>query len=147
MWIFIRQIPELTSRKELVQFVQRGLFPGPRLLHLFSKRRIRRCELMTITDRDTGLVEHHGLVEIEPTGTINRLVQRLDGAILRGKGVGVRRYYHRSPHRDRRQIPDTSHSTPAEERRLNDRRRLHLHVAMEQAPQVEGIPAFHRMHN
>ncbi len=126
MNIFIRRLPESTTYRELVNFVMGGLKPQPHKLQFRSSGQITRCEICRIHDKDSGLTEFHGMVRVEPSSAALRVINRLNGSSLKSKNMEVRKFFHRSDHRDRRR--NESGPPPAKilEQRKRDRRRRHL---------------------
>jgi hypothetical protein len=142
MWIFIRGIPTNASRKTLGQFVTSGMRRGLLgLLPLLNKGTLRHCDLLNITDQDTGAVERHGLVEVEPAEAAKQVIHRLNGRPYLGKPVMVRRYFHRSDHRDRRHNIDLGIE---EELRRCDRRRANLQIDIGQVARTVGLDNYAR---
>jgi hypothetical protein len=81
------------------------------------------AEIRKLVNRATGSVEYHGLVDIEPAKGAVTAIRKLHLTPLKGKTVEVRKYYKRSPLRDRRERGDEG---VAENRRKRDRRRPNL---------------------
>ncbi|MCP3665065.1 MAG: RNA-binding protein [Gammaproteobacteria bacterium] len=144
MWVFIRYIPEKTSRKELNDFIHKGLRSGWMRLPMNIRGTVKRCEIMRIDDKDGKTTEFHGMVEIEPAKSGMKAIQRLDGNLLHGKPVIVRKYIHRSPHRDHRQTYTNMLDRGMVENRHNDRRRTHLQLDLMKMPKAEGVTGFNR---
>jgi hypothetical protein len=89
------------------------------------KASICTCTILRLTDQANGTVEHHGLVEVQPARAAMRAIEDLNGRVLRGAQIQVRRYHHRSPLRDRRRNK-IAHDHP--ENRLKDRRRANIKI-------------------
>jgi hypothetical protein len=101
MIVFIREIPETASQKELGDFVCEGL-KRMRLLPFPRQRKLEKCDILRIKDLDTDRVEYHGLAYLKDERTAKALIKHLDGSKLNGKKVEVRAYHKRSPLGDRR---------------------------------------------
>jgi hypothetical protein len=136
--LFVRALPSGLSRRDLKTFVTGRLkdagIRGSLLLNVCSN-----CSILKITDRDTGREEFHGLVEIQPARIAVQAIEALNGALLGGQRVEVRRYRHRSPwgeHRARR-----GESEGAAIRPLLERRRPNLKIEL-----VEQTPALSERH-
>jgi hypothetical protein len=144
MWIFISRVPHSTTRNQLRQFVSQGLKSGlMNLLPFSSKASVGKCQLMKITDRESGISEIHGLVEVEPANMVDTIVERINGQKINGKPVRVHVYHSRSKSNDRR-TPDEM--PMSNDRRERDRRRTHLTLELVSTPKVEGVEEYHRMH-
>ena len=94
--LFLRDLPSDLSRRELKTFVTGRLkdagIRGTLLLNVCSN-----CSILKITDLANGQQEFHGLVEIQPARIAVQALEALNGAMLGGKPLQVRRYRHRSP--------------------------------------------------
>ncbi|HIP52871.1 MAG TPA: RNA-binding protein [Chromatiales bacterium] len=117
MEIFVRNIPSSSTRHELKQFIQRGLW---RLLPIGAKPRIDSCSILKITDQN-GLSEYHGLVEVQPDKAARTAIRRLNGKVFKGRVVELRPYYKRSGGGRR-----TEKGERAFDRRMAERRRSNL---------------------
>jgi len=98
MLIFIRNIPELTLTKDLVEFVTpalKGVLP-------LSSGKVVKAEILVLLDKHTKLMEYHGLVSVDSEKAGRKAIKKLNGARLNGKMVIVREYVTRSWHNDRR---------------------------------------------
>ena len=135
MWIFIRQIPKGTTRKELGKFVSKGLRPSWIFFPLPSHVKVKRCEILQISNPETKTTEYHGVVQIDPSSAALLVIERLDGRELQGKLVEVRKYFRRSSYRDRRRI--LSEQKLQQENRRQDRRRERLSSRVLHAPEVQ----------
>lgn len=94
MDLFFSRIPSHTTTHELCDFIRdgiRGWHPwGPSL-------DIARCDVVRITDLDTGRVEFHGLVTIRDQRMAELVIKKLNGQALKGETIEVREYTHRIP--------------------------------------------------
>lgn len=121
MMVFLRGLPEGLKRKELKAFVQASV--RSRDDHSFYlKAKVCNCAILRITDRSNGDVEHHGLVEVQPARAAIRAIDELNGTVLKGTRIQVRRYRHRSPLRDggtNTFVQEQTDSRPQERRRSN----------------------------
>jgi hypothetical protein len=134
MKVFVRQIPNTVSRATLVRFINQGLkrpwyFP-------FGKRdgEIARHDVIRITNPDTGTTEFHAMIDIQPAKAAVRVIRQLNAKELEGRPVEVRKWYHRSPLRDRRRNESEIMAEKYRARRLHDRRRGTLRVEIVSTP-------------
>ena len=136
MWVFVRQIPKSSAtRGELVKFVNKGLRPSWIFFPFSSHAKVKRCEILQIFNPETKTTEYHGLVQIDPSKAALPVIERLNGRKLKGKPVEVRKYFRRSPHRDRRRI--LFEREDLQEFRRQDRRRDRLRSRVLHAPEIE----------
>ena len=92
----LRRIPEGISRKELKAFIQNSVQQlGSRPFSL--KAAVCNCSIVCISDSESGTREYHGLVEIQPAKAAMEAIQALDGKMLMGQRLEVRRYRQRTP--------------------------------------------------
>ena len=122
MLIFIRLLPESVTQGELRRFVEKAIHSPWRSL-FFARSKIRMAEIRKLVNRATGSVEYHGLVDVEPAKGAVTAIRKLHLTPLKGKTVEVRKYYKRSPLRDRR---EQGNEEVSENRRKRDRRRPNL---------------------
>lgn len=122
MKILIRCIPRSVTLVTLSRFINHGLF-YPWYYPFKLKGKVREHEIIRITNRDTGAVEFHAVVDIQPARTAVYLIQKLNGRELDGRAVDVRKWYARSPMRDRRRHETPEHAEAFNNRRGSDRRR------------------------
>lgn len=119
MLIFIRRIPEMTQIADLAAFVNPALKRGL----LISPGKIIKIKILGLHEKAITQYEFHGLVEVEPEKAGRRVIEKLNGKLLKGKRVIVGEYIQRSWHNDRR----TNHAEIVDHifqgRRLGDRRR------------------------
>jgi hypothetical protein len=123
MLIFIRLLPESVTQGELRRFVEKAIH-SPWCSLFFTRSKVHGAEIRKLVNRATGSVEYHGVVDVEPAKKAVVAIRRLNRTPLRGKAVEVRKYYQRSPLRDRRgggRAGDAS-----DNRRKRDRRRPNL---------------------
>lgn len=139
--VFIGHLAPSTTRSELTRFLDKGLNHGWLGLPMLGNSRLNSCSIMCITDKDTGITEHHGMADISPSKSIQKVMGQLSGSLLHGKPVDVRQYINRSPYRDRRQYLNEIDIDleQEQERRENDRRRPHLHAEAKRSPKYEGL--------
>jgi hypothetical protein len=119
MLIFIRLLPESVTQGELRRFVEKAIRSPWRRLP-FSRNKIQMAEIRKLVNRATGSVEYHGLVDVEPAKGAVKAIRKLNLTPLKGKTVEVRKYYKRSPLRDRREggaAEGTSANRPRRDRR------------------------------
>lgn len=95
MDIFFRNVPRSTRGRDLYDFVAKGVkgwwpfAPDPG---------ITRCDVLEITDMDTGKMEFHGLVTIRDPSLAEKAIKKLNGKIFMGSNIAtVREYAHRTP--------------------------------------------------
>ena len=78
---------------------------------------ITRCEILEVTDQETGQTECHGLVTFRNPKLGEKAIKKLNGKVFMGTAVAnVREYTHRSPG-DRRFTRDNLGLRRPEERR------------------------------
>ena len=136
MWIFLRQIPKgAATRDELGRFVSRSLQPSWLSFLSAPSAKIKRCEILQIVNPETQSTEYHCLVQINPSTAAPLVIKRLNGRKLQGKPVEVRKFFRRSPLRDRRR--SISGREASLENRRGDRRRDGLKSTVLRAPEVQ----------
>jgi hypothetical protein len=123
MDIFIRRLPEGTTRRDIQDFVLPALKPRWRLFGSRTAGKLSKVAILRIHDSNTGTVEFHGLIRIEPAMEGLAVIHRLNGTLLKSKRVEVRKYYRRSAARDRRRLEGESLPAHIQEQRKRDRRR------------------------
>lgn len=92
--LFFQQLPHHVTQHDLRLFIVRALRSASLPLPLVGNP-ISHCEILRITDRQTGQVEHHGLVEIGPARIAIQAIEILNGRNFEGHIVAVHRYRHR----------------------------------------------------
>lgn len=137
MWILLRQIPNEITRRGLGMFVSKGSKPSWMFFPFSSHAKVKRCEILQILNPKTKTIEHHGLVQIDPGKAALKVIERMNGQKLQGKPIVVRKYFRRSPQRDRRRI--FSEREEQQELRRQDRRRDRLRSRVLHAPEVERV--------
>ena len=124
--LFLQGLPDHITRRELKAFVQGALRDtGQHFLTL--KPSVCNCSILRITDPDRGESELHGLVEVQPAKAAMLAIAELNDKELKGARIGVRRYQHRSPLRDRRK--SASHVDSPDNRQV-ERRRKNLRIEL-----------------
>jgi hypothetical protein len=148
MEIFIRRLPNSTTRLDLMQFISAALRPKWYLLQFTPIGSLGRCDICRIDDPKTKQVEYHGIAHIEPPSAALHLINRLNGEMFKTKKVEVRKFFHRSSKRDRRQIPADQLPKDIFEKRKQDRRRsgiqtdyLHAGVTTDKANSADRLKA------
>ena len=139
MWIFIRNVPVRTTKKELNHFMYKGL-RGPLGFSFTRTAELKHCSILCITDKDQNTVEYHGLAEIESIDSVKTIIQRFNGKTLMGKEVEMRRYHQRTLNHDRRDLFSDVRERNVEERRMRDRRRRNLLVEQADSKYAECAP-------
>ena len=98
MIVFIRKIPENTTRQEIIDFlmpvVKGGIFR--------IKGKITSIDFLAIRDNNTRLMEFHGLAHIMPDTVGQRVIKKLHGQVFKGKRIALHEYVERSWRNDRR---------------------------------------------
>lgn len=98
MIVFVRNLPEDTTRQDIIDFIMPAVRGG-----LFRARgKITSIDVLVIRDSNTKLMEYHGLVHIAPDAVAQRVIRKLHGQHLKGKRVALREYIVRSWRNDRR---------------------------------------------
>ncbi len=139
--LFLRNLPPNTSRKDLKTFVHDELREAKVSgLPLFSL--CTNCTILCITDRATGTVAYHGLVEVKPARIGLRAIQVLNGRELHGTPIEVHRYRHRSAWGEHRQRSEDGGSGQVVARPLMERRRANLKIDLvESTPSAQPLGA------
>lgn len=118
MMLFFRNIPAPTRPNELYDHVAQAVAEelNERL------KQVVKAEVMVIRDKQTNMLEHHGLVSIDSDEAGIRVIKNLNGLQFNGSEVLVRCYKQRDVHNDRRL---NSRPVPQDiiEKRGHDRRR------------------------
>jgi hypothetical protein len=97
MWVIIQGIPLDTTQKELQRFLNRQL--GHKRwfgLPVGQRNRLKSSAILRMTDRVTGDVECHGLAQLDTAERDDETLRNLNGHLLHGRRVTVRKYYHRA---------------------------------------------------
>lgn len=128
MDIFIRRLPNSTTRLDLMQFVSAALKPKWYLLQFSPLGKLTHCDICRIDDTGNGQVEYHGLARIDPPSAGLEVINRLNGEYFKNKKVEVRKFFRRSTKRDRRHVAENELPQGSFEKRKKDRRRPHLHM-------------------
>ncbi len=126
MDIFIRRLPDATTRLDLLRFVSSALKPKWYELQFAPIGKIKACEICQISNDSDDLQEFHGIVRVEPASAALTVIERLNGEEINSKQVQVRKFFKRSVARDPRKIPFVPSPSSAIEQRQKDRRRPHL---------------------
>jgi hypothetical protein len=90
MKLLVPRITDATTRKDLREFANRVV--GSWFRWPFSERpKIVSCRILSIPD-SIGIEQRHGLLDVTPDDVAIKIIRKLNGAFLRGKRVGVKRY-------------------------------------------------------
>ena len=92
MIIHIPRITDSTKRKDLRDFANRVLEKMFRL-PFSAQPRIVSSRILSVSD-STGVIQRHGLIDVTPDDAARRVIRKLNGAYLKEKRVGVKRYEH-----------------------------------------------------
>ncbi|MCW8890947.1 MAG: RNA-binding protein [Sedimenticola sp.] len=130
MEVFIRRLPNSTTRLDLMQFISSALKPKWYLLQFAPLGNLMHCDICRIDDPLNKQVEYHGIVQIEPPSAAIAVIKQLNGEYFKSKKVEVRKFFRRSINRDRRRL--APHLTPSSltDQRKQDRRRPHIHTEL-----------------
>ncbi|HHH39792.1 MAG TPA: hypothetical protein ENK50_09490 [Sedimenticola sp.] len=126
MIIFIRNIPDTTTREELDAFISRGL-RRTQLLPFLRRERLQSSDILKIHDLDADRVEYHGLAYIDDDMEGAALIKSLNGSQLQGRSMQVREYFPRNSQRDRR-LGSAPAPLAIVDRRRRERRRKNLRI-------------------
>ena len=127
MLVFIRMIPMAVTCDELHRFVYKGL--GSFWTRFFGNQGIiAELSIIRVASQNTHLVQYHGLVDIEPETSVQAVIRRLNRTRLKGVSVEVRKFFARSPSRDRRKSQSGIETSSFKDLRKGDRRRCQLVV-------------------
>lgn len=113
MDIFFRNIPAKTKLSDLEAFAAEGA----KTWLSRSEAQISRCEILEITDDETGITEYHGLVSVRDPKVGERMIKKLNRKVFMGKTIAeVREWSHRAPG-DRRYREETLGMKKPDDRR------------------------------
>ncbi|MCG6943205.1 MAG: hypothetical protein LJE69_18390 [Thiohalocapsa sp.] len=91
----IGNLPPQVSRKALKAHVQ-GVIDGLHDTGFRLTPAICSCNILRLTNPDTGIVTHQGLVSIQPAKLAFQVMEVLEQTPLRGLNLQVSRYRHSS---------------------------------------------------
>lgn len=138
MIIFIQNVPETVSQKELDDFISEGL-RRVRIFPYFAKGTLETCDVLRI--RDGERVEYHGLAFIEGERAGRALIRHLRGWRLGGESVALRQYLVRSKNRDRRMLSADNQELAIVDRRRGERRRDNLLIETVYGAELPSAPS------
>lgn len=124
MIVFLRNIPNDTTRKEVANFLMSALKGG----FFRATGKIISIDFLAIQDNETQLTEYHCLVSILPDSAARRVIKKLHGQPLRNRRIAVREYVMRSWQNDRRSAARHAGQTPDDRRIGPSRRRGYLKI-------------------
>ena len=125
MIVFLRNIPDDTSRLDIVGFINPALEGG----FFKAKGEILSIGVLMAKDKALNLAEYHAIVNIKPDAVALRVIKKLHGQLFRGRRIVVREYVVRDWRNDRRAIPGKAGEISTE-RRLTPTRRRTLRIEM-----------------
>ena len=127
MLVFVRIIPKSVTCDELRHFVRKGV---DSFWTRFSGKQgsVDSVSIKKFTNQETQSVEYHGVVNIEPAMSAQAAIRRLNRTTLKGVPVEVRKFYQRSPLRDRRKSQSDMDAELFKDLRKVDRRRNQLDI-------------------
>ncbi len=140
MDIFLRRLPDSVTRLDLIKYLNSALNPRWPLLRHRPHGHLVGCEIFQVTDLTSRAVEYHGLAHVEPAAAAKALIARLDGSLLKGKPMAVRKFYKRSQMRDRRRTASNPPPPGTLEQRKEDRRRNNLRIELLSAGATHEVP-------
>jgi hypothetical protein len=138
MIIFIRDISDSTSQKELNAFTTQGL-RRTQILPFLRRGKLKMSDILRIRNLDTDRVEYHGLAYIDDDREGETLIRHLSGSLLHGKVMEVREYFPRSGRRERR-LNSGKGQLAIVDRRRGDRRRKNLQIETLYGSLPDGKP-------
>lgn len=133
MEVFIRRLPNSTTRLDLMQFISSALKPRWYLLQFAPVGTLTHCDICRIDDQLNNQVEYHGIVQIEPPSAALNVIKQLNGEYFKSKKVEVRKFFRRSIKRDRRRVMPASLTKNHIDQRKQDRRRPYIHTELHTA--------------
>lgn len=145
MKIFVGGLGPQVSQKAMRKLVQ-GALKGPWYRFGAPRGQMTECELMTMTDKRDGQVEHSSVIEISPTRLGWELLESLNGAIINGRPLRAHKWFPRDGMRDRRDILSGRTLSSGLERRERPDRRGHLRIDIPSVVRVQAVPGFERSH-
>jgi len=127
MLVFIRMIPESVTTGDLRHFIDKGIVSLRN--YIFGRQgAITSILIFRVTNPKTHSIEYHGIVNVEPARSAQAAIRRLNRTHLKKMPVEVRKYFHRSPLRDRRAGQSIREHESFNDLRMRDRRRSRLTV-------------------
>jgi len=122
MLVFIRMIPESVTTDDLRHFINKGM--GFVWNNIFRRQgTIASTSIFKTTNPKTDSVEYHGMVDIQPATSAQAAIRKLNRTHLKGRPVEIRKYFRRSPLRDRRTGQPYREHESFNDLREKDRRR------------------------
>jgi hypothetical protein len=136
--LFVKGLPESITDRELKMQFQH--LTGPRWRsYLAGCGSIGVCDIIRVTNHETGEVEFHGLVEVQPAKLALRAIRELHGSKIRGHSIEVHRYQQRSPLRGKYSYNvEMEADNPRDERRRDN-------LSIELVPSAQTFGFFQRL--
>ena len=98
MLVFIRNVPEGTCLRDIVNFINPALRGG----FFTPKGTILSVNALEVREEGTGVLEHHAIVHIKPDSAALRAIQKLNGRFFKGKRAHLHEFVVRNWKNDRR---------------------------------------------
>lgn len=145
MKIFVGGLWPQVSQKEMRKLVQEAL-KGPWYRFGAPRGRMVECELMKMTDKESGQIEYGSVIEVSPTRLGWELVESFNGAMINGRSLRAHKWFPRSGVTDRRGSLSRQILSSGFERRERRDRRRPLSIAMPGMLRVQAMAGFERSH-
>ncbi len=117
--LFVSELSNQHSPGEIKSLFQKAI------RQVFPECGILFCDLLQITDQDLKRSEYHAMLSVQPAKAALWAVQRLDGTLMDGRRIRVRRYQTRNPLRSASN-GDTGESYPNSKERRRSRLMIDL---------------------
>ncbi len=137
--LFVTGLSERVTRNELIS-IFRHLIKSSWRTRWAHRDPIRSCNIVRITDRDSGDVEYHGLVELQPAKLALSAIRELSGAEIGGNRIEIRRYFRSPLHNQLRYAMESKSAV----RIRDDRRRSNLKIELVEHQGTALMPSLTR---
>jgi hypothetical protein len=142
--LFISGLPESIA-PDVLRLKFQNLLQTRRHWGFSSGGSIGSCDIVRIVDLNSEEVEFHALVEIQPAKFALQAIKMLDGCLIDGHKLEVRRYNHRSSFRERRVDGSGKMLVNAANDRAGDRRRDGLRIELVEWRSTPRFPSLGRI--
>jgi len=122
------------------------LLRGPWYKLRVPRGKLAECELLQMTERNSGHTEYCAVIEIDPNRLGWEVVHQLDGAKLHGRILHAHRWFPRVGLAERRanDIHDQAEMQPGRDRRAGRDRRRALEVEPLHRKLTQAVTGFER---